>query len=56
MISRFDERSFVLTVDIGKVLRLHNEPDSFDRIEVGRVGRKIDRLEEMPIETLPFMP
>ena len=56
MIGPLDQGSFVPAVDVREVLGLHDEPDSFYRIEVGRIGRKIKRFEEMPVETLPFMP
>jgi hypothetical protein len=31
-------------------------PESFDRVEVGTVGRKIDRLEVVPFQALGFVP
>ena len=56
MISPLYQGSGILAVNVRKVLSLHNEPDSFYRIEVGRIWGKIEGLEEMPVEALPFMP
>ena len=38
------------------MLGFHDEPDSLYGIEVGRIGRKMERLEEMPVELFPFVP
>lgn len=46
----------VLAVDVGKPSGFHDKPKPFDGIEVGRVRRKVKRLEEMPVETFAFVP
>ena len=55
-IGSFFERGFVPAMDVRKVLRLHEQPDSFYGIEVRRIGGKIERFEETPLELLSFMP
>ena len=56
MVGPLNEGSFVPAVDIREVLGLHDEPDSLDGVEVGRIRRKMDGLEEVPVEALPFVP
>lgn len=56
MISPLDESSLRSTVEVAKIVGLHDEPDSFDGVEVRRIGREIQRFKEMPVETLPLMP
>ena len=56
MIGPLDQGSFALAVDVREVLGLHDEPNPFYRIEVWRIGRKINRFKEVPVKTLPFMP
>ena len=34
---------------------LHDEPNSFKRIEVRRIGRQMEGFEEVPVEALPFL-
>lgn len=53
MIGFFHQGGLVPAVDIGEVLGLHDEPYSFYGVEVGRIGRKIDRFEEMPVQADP---
>ena len=43
-------------MDVRKVVRLHEEPDSLYGIEVGRIGGERERLKEMPVEFFAFMP
>jgi hypothetical protein len=56
MIGPLDQGSQVLAVDVEEVLGLHDKPYPFYGVEVGRVGRKIERFEEVPVEALAFMP
>jgi hypothetical protein len=56
MIGPLNQCGSVSTVDVGKGFSLHDEPDSFDGIEIRRIGREVEGLEEMPIELLPFAP
>lgn len=48
--------SFVPAMNVRKVLRFYNEPYPFYGVKVRRIGRKIGRFEEVPVEALPFMP
>ena len=43
-------------MNVREVFSLHDQPDSRNRIEVGRVGRKIEGLKEVPVELLSVMP
>ena len=55
-VGSFYERNLVPAMDVREMVRLHEEPDSLYGIEVGRIGGKIERLKEMPVEFFAFMP
>jgi len=56
MVSPLNKGSRILAVDVHKVLGLHDEPDPLYGVEVGRIWRKVQRLKEVPIEALAFVP
>jgi hypothetical protein len=56
MVGLLNEGGFVPATYVREVLRVHNQPDAFYGIEVRGIRREIERFEEVPIKTLPFMP
>jgi hypothetical protein len=56
MIDLLYQSCLVPAVEVGKVLSFHDEPYPFYGIEVGRIRRKIEGFEEVPVEALQFVP
>jgi hypothetical protein len=51
-----DEEIHVLAHDIVEPPVLHKEPEPFNGVEVGRIGRKIERFEVMPLKGFLLVP
>ena len=45
-----------LSYEVGKPLGFNNQPEPFDRIEIGRIRRQEDRLKAAPVERVRLMP
>ena len=55
LIGPLDKGCLVPAADVREVIRLHDEPDTFYGIEVGRIRRKRGGFEEVPLEVLALM-
>ena len=42
--------------EVGEEPGFESQPEAFDGIEVGRIGRKVLRGEVMPVEPFDFVP
>ncbi|MGA2107669.1 MAG: hypothetical protein ABSH25_08490 [Syntrophorhabdales bacterium] len=51
-----DEEIHVLAHDIVEPPVLHKEPEPFNGVEVGRIGRKIKRFEVVPLKGFLLVP
>ena len=51
-----DEKTHVLAHDIVEPPVLHKEPEPLNRVEVGGIGREIERFEVVPLKGFLLVP